>query len=223
MQTTAHDAGPARPGREQTPAEELANSLTHGLGLLLSIACLVLLVIFATLKGTAWHIVSCSVFGAMLVLLYLSSTLYHGVRHRGAKAVLNIIDHSAIYLLVAGTYTPYTLGPLRGHGGWVLFGIVWGIALLGIAFQALFIHRYRILSVASYLAMGWAVVFAIKPILRHLPRPAILWLAAGGLCYTVGIVFYAWKRPFFHAVWHLFVLAGSLCHFFSILLYIAVP
>jgi hemolysin III len=208
--------------REQTASEELANSLTHGLGLGLAIACLVLLVVFATLKGSAWHVVSCSIYGTMLVVLYLSSTLYHATRHPGAKHVFNILDHSAIYLLVAGTYTPYTLGPLRGHGGWVLFGIVWGIAIVGIVFQSLFIHRYRALSVLSYLAMGWAVVFAIKPLVAYLPTPGVVWLAAGGLCYTIGVVFYAVKQPFFHAIWHLFVLAGSLCHFFSILFYVAV-
>ncbi len=207
--------------RKQTATEELANSITHGLGLCLSIACLALLVVFAALQGTVWHVVSCSIYGAMLVILYLISTFYHAIRHPRIKHVFNILDHSAIYLLVAGTYTPYTLGPLRERGGWVLFGIVWGIAILGIVFQSLFIHRYRTLSVLSYLLLGWAVVFALKPLVATLPRPGVIWLAAGGLCYTIGVVFYVMKTRFFHAVWHCFVLSGSLCHFFSILLYVA--
>jgi hemolysin III len=206
--------------REQTPAEEFANSLTHGVGFGLSLACLVILVVFSALRGGAFLVVSCSVYGATLALLYLSSTLYHSVRSPWAKRVFNVIDHSSIYLLVAGTYTPYTLVPLRGEGGWILFGLVWGIAAAGIVYQALFIHRFRILSVASYLAMGWLVVFAMKPLLRTLSTAGVAWLAAGGLFYTAGVVFYAWKRPYFHAVWHLFVLAGSLCHFFSILFYV---
>ena len=212
----------ARQRREQTASEELANSLTHGVGLALSIACLVLLVVFAALKGSTWHVVSGSIYGSTLVILYLSSTLYHSVRHPGAKHVFNILDHSAIYLLVAGTYTPYTLGPLRGHGGWLLFGMIWGLALLGVVFQSCFLHRYRAVSLASYIAMGWAVVFAINPLIAYLPRPGVIWLAAGGLCYTGGVLFYARKQPFSHAIWHLCVLAGSLCHFFSIFLYVVV-
>jgi hemolysin III len=206
--------------REQTPAEEIANSLTHGLGFCLALACLVLLVVFSALRGTVWHVVSCSIYGATLALLYLSSTLYHAVRSERVKHVFNIIDHSTIYLLVAGTYTPYTLVPLRNHGGWVLFGLVWGIALVGIVYQSVFIHRFRVLSVISYLAMGWLVVFAIKPLVESLSVPGIIWLGAGGLSYTIGVIFYAWKRPFFHAIWHLFVLAGSLCHFFGVLFYV---
>lgn len=206
--------------REQTASEEFANALIHGLGFLLSLGCLSVLVVFSALRGTAWHVVSCSIYGATLAVLYASSTLYHGVRLPRAKRLFNIIDHSSIYLLVAGTYTPFALGPMRQHGGWVLFGIIWGLAISGVVYQALFIHRYRVLSVVSYLAAGWAIVFAIKPLLSTLPRPGIVWLAAGGLCYTGGVAFYAVKRPFFHAVWHLFVLAGSLCHFFSVLFYV---
>jgi hemolysin III len=212
--------GRRRRDREQTPAEELANSLTHGVGFALSLACLALLVVFSALRGGPFLIASCSVYGAMLALLYLSSTLYHGVRSPRVKHVLNIIDHSSIYLLVAGTYTPYTLVSLREDGGWILFGFVWAIAAVGIVYQAVFIHRFRILSVASYLAMGWLVVFAMKPLLRNVSGGGVFLLAAGGVCYTAGVVFYAWKRPFFHAVWHLFVLAGSLCHFFSIFFYV---
>ena len=212
---------PADSTREQTPAEEIANSLTHGVGFLLSVACLVLLVVFSALKGSAWHVVSCAIYGASMAILYASSTLYHSVRLPHCRRFFNVLDHSAIYLLVAGTYTPYALVPLRNDGGWVIFGIVWGIALLGIVFQALFIHRFRVLSVISYLAMGWIVVFAIKPLVANLATGGIVWLAVGGLCYTIGVVFYAWKRPFFHSLWHLFVIAGSLSHFFSIFFYVA--
>lgn len=206
--------------REQTASEEFANSLIHGIGFLLSLGCLSVLVVFSVMKGTAWHVVSCSIYGATLALLYAASALYHGLRLPRAKKFFNIIDHSSIYLLIAGTYTPFTLGPLRQHGGWVLFGIIWGLAIFGMIYQALFIHRYRVLSVISYLAAGWVIIFAIKPLLNTLPWPGIVWLAAGGLCYTIGVIFYAVKRPFFHAVWHLFVLAGSLCHFFSVLFYV---
>jgi len=206
--------------RDQTPSEEYANSLIHGVAFLLSLACLSLLVVFSAMKGTVWHVVSCSIYGATLALLYVASALYHGVSHPGAKRVFNIIDHSSIYLLVAGTYTPFTLGPLRQQGGWILFGIIWGIAVFGVIYQALFIHRYRVLSVISYLAAGWVIVFAVKPLMHTLPWAGVAWLAAGGLCYTFGVIFYAVKRPYFHAVWHLFVLAGSLCHFFSVLFYV---
>jgi len=209
--------------REQTATEERVNALIHGIGFLLSLGCLAVVVVFAVLRGTVWHVVSCSIYGATLALLYASSAVYHGLRHPFAKRVLNVVDHSSIYLLVAGTCTPFALGPLRQHGGWVLFGIIWGVALLGVTYQILFIHRYRVLSVISYLAAGWVIVFAIKPLVRTLPGPGIAWLAAGGLCYTGGVLFYAVKRPFFHAVWHLFVLAGSLCHFFSVLFYVIPP
>lgn len=206
--------------REETPAEEIANSLTHGVGFLLAVACLVLLVVYAGLNGTVWHVVSCSVYGTMMVLLYASSTLYHAIQVPRIKHVLNIVDHSSIYLLVAGTYTPYTLVPLREHGGWWLFGLVWGFALVGIVYQSVFIHRFRALSVISYLGMGWLVVFAVKPLIAEMELMGVVWLAIGGFCYTTGVVFYAWKRPFFHAVWHVFVIAGSLAHFFSILFYV---
>ncbi len=209
--------------REQTASEEFANSLIHGVGFLLSLACLSALVVFSVLQGTVWHVVSCSIYGATMALLYASSTLYHGLRPSRAKKVFNVIDHSSIYLLVAGTYTPFALGPLRQHGGWILFGIIWGLAVFGVIYQTLFLHRFRVISVISYIAAGWLIVFSIKPLLNTLPLPAIVWLAAGGLCYTGGVIFYAVKRPFFHAVWHLFVLAGSLCHFLSVLLYVIPP
>lgn len=208
--------------RIETVSEHIANAITHGVGFGLSVACLVLLVVFASLRRGVWEIVSCSVYGATLVILYLASTLYHSIRAPKARRVLNIIDHAAIYLLIAGTYTPYLLVPLRGVLGWSLFGVVWGIAIIGIVFQALFIGRYKFLSTLSYVAMGWMVVATIIPLLRVLPMMAIIWLAIGGLCYTLGIVFYVWQRlKFAHALWHLFVLAGSICHFFGVFFYVA--
>lgn len=209
--------------RRETPAEHIANAVTHGVGFGLSIACLVLLVVFACLRKGAWEIVSCSVYGVMLVVMYLASTLYHSIHAPRVRHVLNILDHAAIYLLIAGTYTPYLLVPLRGGLGWSLFGVIWGLAALGIVFQALFISRYKILSTLTYLAMGWMVVGTIVPLLNALPTMAIVWLAIGGVCYTLGTVFYVWQRlKFAHAIWHLFVLAGSLSHFFGILFFVAI-
>lgn len=208
--------------RLETPAECIANAVTHGAGLVISIACLVLLVVCAALNKGVWEIVSCSVYGAMLVTLYLASTLYHSVRSLRFQRMLQIIDHAAIYLLIAGTYTPYVLVPLRGRLGWSLFGMIWGLAGLGIVFQAMFINRLKIVSTLSYLAMGWLVAGAIVPLWRALPAGGVFWLIAGGLFYSAGIIFYARKQMMFaHAVWHLFVLAGSLCHFFGILFYVA--
>jgi hemolysin III len=207
--------------RIESPGEHIANAVTHGVGFALSIACLVLLVVFASVRHGVWEIVSCSVYGATLVLLYLASTLYHSIHRPRVRRVLNIIDHAAIYLLIAGTYTPYLLVPLRGTLGWSLFGVVWGIAIVGVVFQALFIHRFKLLSTLSYVAMGWMVVATIVPLLKVLPAMAVIWLAIGGLCYTLGVVFYAWKRlKFAHAIWHLFVLAGSICHFFGVFFFI---
>jgi hemolysin III len=209
--------------RRETPAEHLANAITHGVGLGLSIACLVLLVVFASLHKGAWEIISCSVYGAMLVAMYLASTLYHSIHSPKVRYVLNILDHAAIYLLIAGTYTPYLLVPLRGGLGWSLFGVIWGLAIVGIVFQALFISRFKILSTLTYLAMGWMVVATIVPLLKVLPLMAVLWLAIGGICYTLGVIFYVWQRlKFAHAIWHLFVLAGSLSHFFGILFFVAI-
>jgi len=156
------------------------------------------------------------------VLLYLASTLYHSIHIPRIRHVLHIVDRSAIYLLIAGTYTPYLLVPLRGALGWSLFGVIWSLAILGVFFQAIFIDRFKAFSVLTYLAMGWMVVATIVPLLRVLPVMAIVWMAIGGVCYTLGVTFYVWKRlKFAHAIWHLFVLAGSICHFFSVLLFVA--
>ncbi len=201
--------------------EEIANSVTHGIGVLLAILGLVMLVVFASLHGNAWHIVSCSIFGWTLLLLYLSSTLYHSIPSPKIKRLLRVFDHSAIYLLIAGTYTPFTLVNLRGPWGWSLFGIVWGIALLGIILKLTPYAQLRGVSTTLYLIMGWTVIIAIKPMLAVLAPTGFTLLLLGGLAYTFGVIFYAWKRlPYGHAIWHLFVLAGSCCHFFAVFYYV---
>ena len=204
-----------------SPAEEIANSITHGVGLLLAIGGLATLAALAALHGTAWHVVGCSIFGATLVLSYLTSTLYHSLPTVRAKAVLRVLDHSAIFLLIAGTYTPFMLVNLRGPWGWSLFGVVWAIAALGIVFKVTMLRRWTVVSVALYIAMGWVVVVATKPMLTAVAPGGLLLLLLGGLAYTGGVVFYAWRRmPYHHAVWHLFVLAGSVFHFFAVLFYV---
>jgi hemolysin III len=201
--------------------EETINAVTHGLGAMLGSAGLAVLVVMAALRGDAWHVVSCSIYGATLVLLFTSSTLYHSFRGPRVKHVFRIIDHSSIYLLIAGTYTPFLLVTLRGRWGWSLFGIVWGLTLAGIVFQIFFVSRFRLVQTLIYLAMGWLVVVAVKPLFAHVPGAGLRWLLIGGLCYTVGAVFYLWKKlPYHHAVWHLFVLGGSICHYFAILFYV---
>jgi len=202
--------------------EELANSITHGIGFFIGIAVLVLLVVFSSLRKGAWEVVSCSIYGTTFILLYLGSTLYHSARKPRVRRIMKIIDHSSIYLLIAGTYTPYALAPLRGALGWTILGVIWGCALIGIFFKVFFTGRFKVVSLVSYLFMGWFCVVAVKPLYRELSTPGFIFFVVGGLCYTVGAVFYAWKSlPWSHAVWHLFVLAGSLCHFFSILFGIA--
>lgn len=201
--------------------EEIANALVHGLGVLLSIGGLVLLVTFASLRGNVWHVVSCSVFGATLILLYTTSTLYHSVPGHRAKRILRILDHSAIFLLIAGTYTPFTLVSLRGPWGWTLFGVIWGLTVIGVIFKVTMLRRWTIPSVVLYLAMGWAAVIAVGPLLRTVAPGGLALILAGGLAYTVGVVFYAWERlPYNHAVWHGFVLAGSVCHFLAVLFFV---
>jgi len=201
--------------------EELANAITHGVGLALSVAGFAVLLALAILKGGGWHIASCTVYGVTLVLLYLASTLYHSFRSPRAKHLLKILDHSAIYLLIAGTYTPFTLVNLRGVWGWTLFGLVWGLCAAGIAFKAMFVNRLTVLSTILYIAMGWLCVIAIKPLFRMIPAGGLAWLLAGGLMYTCGVAFFGLNRVRFnHAIWHLFVLAGSICHYFAVVLYV---
>lgn len=201
--------------------EELANSLTHGLGAVLAVAALAVLVVFSARHGTVWHVVSGSIYGASMVALYLASTLYHGLTHPRAKQVFHTLDHIAIYLLIAGTYTPFVLVALRGAWGWSLFGVIWGLALAGTVFKAFFTGRFGVVSTLIYVLMGWMIVIALRPLARALPAGALGWLVAGGLCYTVGAGIYAWKRwPYHHAVWHLLVLGGSACHYVAILRYV---
>jgi len=202
-------------------AEEIANSITHGVGLLLAMAGLATLVAFAVLRGTAWHIVGCSIFGATLVLSYLTSTLYHSIPSVRAKSILRIFDHCAIFLLIAGTYTPLMLVNLRGPWGWSILGVVWGIATLGIVFKVTMLRKWTVVSVVLYVAMGWVVVVATKPLLSAVAPGGLLLLLLGGLAYTGGVIFYGLRRmPYHHAVWHLFVLAGSVLHFFAVLFYV---
>ena len=207
---------------KQSLGEEIANSITHGIGAALGTAALTILVVFAALKGDAWRVVSFSIYGASLVILYTSSTLYHAITHEGIKRYFRIMDLSAIFLLIAGTYTPITLLPLRGTGwGWTMFGLIWGMALMGILLKTFFYGRFEKLSIVFYVLMGWLVIIAIKPMLTNLPTGLLIWILFGGLSYTIGIIFLAWtKFPYSHTVWHLFVLGGSISHFFGILFYL---
>ena len=200
--------------------EEIANSVTHGVAALASVAALPILVAVAVARGDPWRVVGGAIFGATLVLLYTASTLYHALTHSGAKRVFRVLDHSAIYLLIAGTYTPFALGALRGPWGWSLFGAVWALAALGITAKATLGFRFPRLSTAVYVGMGWLAVIAFRPLMTHVGLPGVMWLVAGGLCYTAGVIFFAWERlRYGHMVWHLFVAAGSVCHFFAVLWY----
>jgi hemolysin III len=211
------------PGRYSI-AEEIAHAVTHGVGLLLSIGGLAVLVAFSSMYGDAWHITSTSIYGVTLILLYASSTLYHGIPHAKAKQVLQRLDHAAIFLLIAGTYTPFTLVNLRGSWGWTLFGLVWGIAIAGMVLELVCKKRYKRLSISLYLGLGWLVLIAIKPMLTSVGTGGLLLLLGGGLCYSFGVIFYVWKNlSYHHAIWHVFVLAGSLLHFFSVLFYVVPP
>jgi len=208
-------------GPVYTCGEEIANSVTHGVGILLAVTGLAVLTAFAALRGDAWGVVGCSIFGATLVMLYTASTLYHAIQSVRVKKVMRVLDHSAIYLLIAGTYTPFTLVTLRGPWGWSLFGAVWGLALLGIVLRATLFRNLRVLPVILYVAIGWTVMIAVKPLAAALDTGGLVLLVCGGVAYTSGIVFYAWKNlPYHHAVWHGFVLGGSVLHFFAILFYV---
>lgn len=203
------------------PREELANRLSHGLGIGLSAAGLVLMAVYSARFGDAWHVVSTSIFGATLVLLYTSSTLYHSMSDERLRHFFRKIDHAAIFLLIAGTYTPFLLVTLRGPWGWSLFGVVWGLALVGVGLKFWFAHRFNLASTIVYLVMGWLVVVAFKPLLVALPAGGVKLLFAGGLCYTGGAGIYLWhKLPYHHAIWHLFVLAGSACHWAAVFFYV---
>ncbi|MBW7863553.1 MAG: hemolysin III family protein [Candidatus Hydrogenedens sp.] len=201
--------------------EEIANALTHGIGALLSLIGLVVMVLLAVWSGDPWKIVSASVFGGSMIALYLASTLYHAVPVPKLKHFFRKLDHSAIYLLIAGTYTPFLLVSMRGAWGWSLFGVLWGVAVVGCAFKAFFVGKWDKLSTALYLAMGWAVLVALKPAIEAVPVGGMVLMALGGLAYSVGVFFYVSDRiPFNHAIWHGFVLAGTAFHYFGVVFYV---
>ncbi|MDY0339708.1 MAG: hemolysin III family protein [Coriobacteriia bacterium] len=208
-------------GHPYSLGEEIANAVTHGLGAALSVAALVILIGIAALWGDGWHLASAIIYGVTMFLLYIASTLYHAISYPRARHVLKIIDHSGIYLLIAGTYTPFTLITIRDDGGWWLFSVVWALALIGIGLEWAWVYRPKWVSALVYLSMGWLAVTAIKPIMENL-EPAGVWLlVGGGLAYTFGTVFYVLKKvKFMHAVWHLWVLAGSVLHFLAVMLYV---
>jgi hemolysin III len=215
------DIAPTR-GRVPSLGEEIANSVSHGVGVVAALAATPFLVLGAARRGGAFAIVGASVFAGTTVVLYVASTLYHALPRNRAKRVFRVIDHSAIFILIAGTYTPFALGALRGGWGWTLFGVVWGLAVLGITLKFVAGIRYPRLSTTLYLAMGWLALIAIRPLWVHVPVAGWLWLIAGGLAYTAGIAFYAAERVRYgHFVWHLFVLLGTVCHFFAVLWYAA--
>ena len=204
--------------RTLSVGEEIFNSITHGIGTLLSIAALVLLVVIADVKGNAWHIVSFSIFGSTLVLLYLSSTLYHSFTKEKIKNLFARFDHAAIFLLIAGTYTPLLLTVVRGALGWTLFGIIWGVAITGVVIRSIYLTKFRKLMVGVYVAMGWMFIFAIIPLINNLSGTSLTFLFLGGGFYSLGVIFYVWRNlKYGHGIWHLFVLAGSIMHFFSVI------
>jgi hemolysin III len=201
---------------DQNIGEEIANSVSHGVGATLAIAGLVLLTVRAAGIGSTRHIICCAIFGASVILLYLCSTLYHALSYTKAYRIMRSLDHGSIYLLIAGTYTPFTLLGLRGPLGWTLFSVVWGCAIIGVVIKSFAVGKWEVISTAMYLAMGWACVFAVKSLYLLLAHPVFALLLTGGICYTAGIPFYASKRRYMHLVWHLWVLAGTISHFAAI-------
>lgn len=204
-----------------TLGEEIFNAISHGVGAGLAIAgCVVLIVVSATQKDV-WSVVSSAIFGATLIILYTMSTLYHAITNTTAKKVFRVLDHCTVFLLIAGTYTPFTLVTLRGPLGWTLFGLLWGATALGIVFNSIDLKRYAKISTVCYVLMGWCIVFAVKPLLERMGLPGLILLLAGGLCYTGGVAFYIQKKlKYMHSIWHLFVVAGSILHYFCILFYV---
>lgn len=203
-----------------TLGEEIFNSVSHGVGVALACVGFGILIVLSALYGDAWAVSSSIVYSFSLFALYLASTLYHACPNRRVKGVLQVLDHCSIFLLIAGTYTPYTLITLRGVLGWTLFAVVWGAAIVGVVLNAIDVRKYSRISMVCYVAMGWVVVLAIRPLMASLSWRGLLLLALGGVFYTVGIVFYVIRRSYMHSIWHLFVLAGSVCHYLSILLYV---
>lgn len=209
------------PSNKYSLGEEIAHGLTHGVGIVLAIAGLCVLVTFSALYGSAVHVVASSIFGASMIVLYTASTLYHSLPMPETKRIMRVVDHASIYLLIAGTYTPFTLVTLEGAWGWSLFGVVWGLAIVGIIFKLFFTGRFDRLSVAIYVAMGWCGLVAIKPMMAALPTLGLWLLVAGGLAYTGGVIFYLLERMrYHHAIWHLFVMAGTTLHYFVILFFV---
>ncbi|MEW9501831.1 PAQR family membrane homeostasis protein TrhA [Jeotgalibacillus marinus] len=200
--------------------EELANAITHGVGFALSIPALVFLILVAVDKGTAWHVVSFTIFGSTMLLLFLCSTLLHSVRGIKLKKFFAIMDHSAIYLLIAGTYTPFMLVTIRDALGWTIFGIVWGLAVAGIVFKCYFVDRFQVIATLFYVLMGWLILIAIVPLYKELTGAGFALLLTGGLFYSIGAIFYIWRKlPYNHAIWHLFVIAGSAFMYFCVMFY----
>lgn len=207
---------------EYTIGEEIANAVTHGAGTLLSVAALVLMVVFASYSADPWRIVGVSVFGTSLIMLYLASTLYHSLSRTQLRDLMRIFDHCAIYFLIAGTYTPFLLVSLRGPWGWTLFAVLWGATVVGCVFKAFCIGRLHKVTTFLYLAMGWTILVAIKPAMEAVPVGAVVLMLIGGLAYSFGVIFYLWDRlPYNHAIWHLFVMAGSTAHFIAVFIYFA--
>lgn len=210
-----------RQKRKYTLGEEIFSAIVHGIGAGLSIAALVTMVVKAAGKGDAYAVVSAAIFGASLVILYTMSTLYHALAPARAKKVFRIFDHTTIFLLIAGTYTPYVLVTLRGFTGWVLFGVLWALAAVGIVFDSVMLEKFRKIEMFLYVGMGWCIVVASKSLVASLDKGGLIFLFTGGVLYTVGIIFYALKKiKYMHSIWHIFVLAGSIMHYFSVILYV---
>jgi len=204
-----------------SPLEEKTNIISHAVGLILSIVVLVLMVVRANLYGNAWHIVSVSIFGFSLIALYAASTFYHSAKDPKLRSRMRILDHATIYILIAGTYTPFTLITLNGTIGWMIFAASWGMALTGVILKLFFTGKYNVVSTLMYVFMGWIIVFAIKPLINNLPADGLFWLFAGGIAYTTGAILYSIKKiKFNHAIFHFFVLLGSFCHFVSVYSYV---
>ncbi len=204
-----------------SPVEERINITSHALGFLLSIAATALLATYASLDGTVWHIVSFSIYGASMMIVFAASTIYHSAKTPVLRKRLRVFDHAAIYLLIAGSYTPFTLVTLNGTIGWVLFGITWGMALSGIILKLFYTGKFKILSTLIYVFMGWLIIFAIKPLMNNLPADGLDWLVAGGIAYTVGAVLYSIKKiKMNHAIFHIFVVIGAACHFVAVFFYV---
>lgn len=210
-----------KPAKYYSPAEERINILSHAFGVVFGVVALVLLVIRAVQNGNAWHIVSFSIFGASLIILFAASTIYHSTQNPARRSYLRVVDHAAIYILIAGSYTPFTLVTLHGWVGWLIFGLTWGMAAIGITLKLFFTGRYSVLSTSMYVFMGWMIIFAIKPLMNNLPAVGLDWLVAGGVAYTLGAILYSIKKiPFNHAIFHVLVLVGSFCQFMTVYCYV---